>query len=131
MFPQKKLIPVDGQEYTLYTTQHSLKSSAAGSPVVVAPLFIYSDDTSGNRSKKWNKFDLWCVSLACLPKYEARKINNIHFVGCSNRLSALEMSDPIVEDLCMLERGIRVYDSFLRTEILVIAPVICLLADNV
>ena len=91
------------QEYTLYTAQHHLKSSAAGNPVVIAPLFLYSDDTSGNRSKKWNKFDLWCVSLACIPKHEARKVTNIHFVGCSNRLSAMEISSPIVEDLCMLD----------------------------
>ena len=92
---------------------------------------MYIDDVSGNKSKKWNKFDMWSVSLACLPKHESRMFTNIHFVGCSNRLSALEMSGPIVEDLCMLEAGIRVYDCFLKYEILVIAPVICWLCDNV
>ena len=37
---------------------------ANGKPVVVVPLLLYSDDTSGNKSKKWNKFDNWCTLLA-------------------------------------------------------------------
>ena len=93
-------------------TPHQLKSIAGGSPVVIAPLFMYTDFLSGNKSKKWNKFDMWSVSLACLPKHESRMFTNIHFVGCSNRLSALEISGLIVEDLYMLEEGIRVYDCF-------------------
>ena len=91
---------------------------------------MYSDDTSGNRSKKWNKFDIWCISLACLPRSTAQKSSNIFLVSCSNRASALQMTGPIVDDLHTLEKGIRVYDSFLKTDIFVIAPVICLLCDN-
>ena len=41
------------------------------------------------------------------------------------------MSGPIVNDLCLLEKGVCVYDSFLEADVLVIAPVICLLCDNV
>ena len=41
------------------------------------------------------------------------------------------MSGPIINDLCLLEKGICVHHSFLDTDVLVIAPVICLLCDNV
>ena len=76
-----------------------MKLHSDGLPVVIAPIVLYSDDMSGNRSKKWNKFDVWCVTLAGLPRIEAVKFQNIHFIVYSNRLSALEMAEPIVEDL--------------------------------
>ena len=41
------------------------------------------------------------------------------------------MSGPIVEDLLMLEEGMIIYDSFMKTDAYVIAPVICFLCDNV
>jgi hypothetical protein len=40
------------------------------------------------------------------------------------------MTAPIVEDLLMLEKGVRVFDSLLNMEVMVVAPVICLLCDN-
>ena len=52
------------------------------SPYVLVPLLIYSDDTSGNRYKSGINFDVWCMTLACLPKYDARKFENIHFITC-------------------------------------------------
>uniref|UniRef100_A0A1X7UVS3 C2H2-type domain-containing protein n=1 Tax=Amphimedon queenslandica TaxID=400682 RepID=A0A1X7UVS3_AMPQE len=117
-------------EYVNFVEEHPLKVRAAGLPVVVAPVYIYSDDTSGNRSKKWNKFDIWCISLACLPLDSSHDISNIYFMCCSNRCDALQMAGPVAADLCRLELGIQVHDSFLHTDILVIAPVIGLLCDN-
>ena len=98
-------------------------------PVVIAPLLIYSDDTSGNRSKKWNKFDVWCISLACLPRDCIHDTTNIYFSCCSNRCNALQMLPPIVDDLSVLEKGLVMY-VFLKTRIMVFSPVICLLCDN-
>jgi len=33
-------------------------------PVVTVPLVLFCDDTSGNKSKKWNKFIEWNLTLA-------------------------------------------------------------------
>ena len=41
------------------------------------------------------------------------------------------MSEPIVDDLVMLEQGVHMYDSYLDTMVFVILPVVCLLCDNV
>ena len=63
-------------------TPHPLKKQLielGNMPVVMVALMIYSDDTSGNKLKLWNKFDLWCFLLAGLPKEENAKLENIHF----------------------------------------------------
>ena len=98
--------------------------------MVMSPIVLFSDDTSGNRSKKWNKFDSWCMSMAGLPIKIARQFCNIHLLACSNKVTALEMTSALVKELLVLEQGIIVYDALLKCKILVMAPVICILADN-
>lgn len=100
-------------------------------PRVICPLIVYSDDTSGNRSKKWNKFDYWCLLLAGLPRHENAKLSNIHFIGCSNQANCMEISAPIAGDLLLLEqRGIIAYDALLQKQVRVIAPIIVFTGDN-
>ena len=77
------------QEYRAYTCCHSLKSIAGELPVVMVPLILYSDDTSGNKSKQWNKFDNWCLKLAGLPNDENQKLENIHHICSSNKVTNL------------------------------------------
>ena len=43
---------------------HYTKELAGGRPVVNIPLILYSDDSSGKKSKKRNKFDNWALLLA-------------------------------------------------------------------
>ena len=52
-------------------------------------------------------------------------------VTCSNRVSAIEIAGPIVDDLIALEReGVVVYDALTQREVRVLAPVIGGIADN-
>ena len=84
-----------------------------------------------HRSKKWNKFDLWALLLAGLPRHENSKLENIHLICCSNRASPLEMAQPLVEQLISLEiEGVEVFDSYLQQNVLVVAPLLLLMADN-
>ena len=103
---------------------------AKGLPVVIIPLLLYTDDTSGNRSKKWNKFDAWCLLLAGLPRHLNSQLHNIHFLSCSNKVDCMEMTLPIAQDLRRLEEGVVMFDSLEGRDVLVIAPVIAILADN-
>lgn len=109
---------------------HQLKYQCHGLPVIMAPIVLYSDDTSGNRSKKWNKFDCWCLSMAGLPIKLARQFSNIHLLAFSNKVSAFNMTNALVKELLVLEKGITVYDDFLKHDIYLLAPVMCILADN-
>ena len=51
----------------IYVEEHHLKSVAKGLPIVLGPIVIYSDDMSGNLTKRWNKFDCYSMSFAGLP----------------------------------------------------------------
>ena len=99
-------------------------------PVVMVPLMIYSDDTSGNRSKVWNKFDSWCFLLAGLPKKENAKLENIHFICTSNKVSVLGLAVVPVQELKLLEDGIVAYNAAMQCDVLIVRPVLCLLCDN-
>ena len=68
------------------------------------------------------------VDLAGLPCHQNSQLHNIHFIACSNKVDCMEMSGAIVSD------GIVMYDSTLKQNVLVFAPVIAAviaaLADN-
>lgn len=99
-------------------------------PVIVVPINLFTDDSSGNRSKKWNQFNCWTLMLAGLPHHENARLHNIHLLSYSNRVSVLDMATPIVEDLLELEKGVKMFDAYLRQEVYVVAPVLSVLADN-
>ena len=107
-----------------------MKLTCRGLPVRMVPLLLYTDDTSGNRSKKWNKFDCWCFLLAGLPHHMNSQLHNIHFIACSNRVDCMDMAEAIAHDLKKLEEGVMMYDASLKREVMVIAPVLAILADN-
>jgi hypothetical protein len=95
------------------------------------PLILYTDDTSGNRSKQWNKFDCWCLKIAGLPNKENAKLHNIHFICCSSKCKVLDMTQPLVDDLQKLEAsGIVAYNAFLEEFVLLVAPVICMIGET-
>ena len=108
-----------------------MKVRSAGLHVVPLPLVIFTDDTSGNKSKKWNKFEWWGFTLGGLPQSECRKPSNIHFISCSNKVPILDMAVPIVEQLNAAEDGFEAYDNFLDQRVYVTAPVLIITVDNV
>ena len=96
---------------------------------MMLPLVLFSDDTSGNRSKKWHKFDSWSVLFAGLPRQDNAKIKNIHFICCSDVVSALDMAVPLSQELQDLEmHGVDAYDSLLKQHVLILAPLIMYLS---
>lgn len=119
------------QQWEVLTSVHPSKASSNSLPVFTLPLILYSDDTSGNRSKKWNKFDVWTLLLAGLPRSDNAKMENIHMITASNQVSALDMSTPIVKDLQKLEEeGIVTYDAHLKQNVRVLAKVLVIICDN-
>ena len=40
------------------------------------------------------------------------------------------MAKPLVQEQNILEKGVIMYDSFLQDDILVVAPVLCIICDN-
>ena len=119
------------QEYSQHLKPHHLKEKAGGRPVVMVPLVLFSDDTSGNKSKKWHKFDSWSFILAGLPRHENSKISNLHFCCCSDVASAMDMSGAIAVELSKLENeGIEAFDAHLKEMVIIVSPLLCIVADN-
>ncbi|KAK6997382.1 hypothetical protein R3P38DRAFT_3416225 [Favolaschia claudopus] len=107
------------------------RAKANGSRVVVFPMWVYCDDTSGNVSKKWNEHNSFLMTPAGLPRAEAQKEYNIHFLCTSNIAQPLEMLDGIVEQLEQAQGdGIWVWDIEHNEPVLVIPEVLALLGDN-
>lgn len=109
---------------------HPLKEESDNLMVTMVPLILFSDDVSGNRSKKWNGLDVWVMLLAGLSKDENAKLHNIHLITASNKVKTLELAEPIVKDLIKLERGVVMYDAYFQKKVVVVAPVLCIMADN-
>ena len=81
-----------------------------GIPVVMVPITLFTDDTSGNKSKQWNKFDSWNFRLEGFSKKENGNLQNIHFICASNKVPVLDMAVPLVQEFTALENeGIMVY----------------------
>eukprot|EP00731_Ephydatia_muelleri_P006511 Em0003g759a len=119
------------EEKMQYFASNEWKEKAGGKKVIMVPLILFTDDTSGNRSKKWNKFESWYLLLAGLGRHANAKPSNIHFLTTSNKVSPLDQSVPIVEELLLLEsEGIEAYDAFSDCQVLVFAPLICVICDN-
>lgn len=92
------------------------------------PLVLFSDDTSGNKSKKWHKFDSWSPGLS---RHENAKLSKIHFCCCSDVVSAVDMTIALAPELNQLEKdGMIAYDALLKQQVLVVSPLMCILADN-
>lgn len=67
------------------------RARAEGKVIRHVPIMLYSDDTSGNVSKEFNKHMLYHFTLAgLLPKLSDQEYF-IHFLSSSNSASALEL----------------------------------------
>jgi hypothetical protein len=60
---------------------------------------MYCDDTSGNTSKKWNEHNSYLFTLAGLPREQAAKEYNVHFLCTSNKAPPLEMLDGVLDQI--------------------------------
>lgn len=63
------------------------------------PMWLYCDDTSGNKSKKWNEHNSFLMIPAGLPQAHIHHERNIHFLCTSNIAPPLEMLDGIAIEL--------------------------------
>ncbi|KAH9807809.1 hypothetical protein DFH28DRAFT_1201673 [Melampsora americana] len=95
------------------------------------PIALYSDDTSGNVSKKWNKHMSFYFTLAGLRPRFTNQEYHIHPLCTSNIASALEQGDQIVDELNeAAANGFRAYDCMTEQEVLVIPFILCHMGDS-
>ncbi|KAJ1555108.1 hypothetical protein HK096_008907 [Nowakowskiella sp. JEL0078] len=110
---------------------NTLHIKAAGALVMIFPIALFTDDMSGNRSKKWNCHESWLWSPACIPIHEAQRPYNIHFVCTSNRSSSLEIAPALMKELQKSgKEGIQCIHGITNEEILALPRALNVIADN-
>jgi hypothetical protein len=125
-----------GRRFTIekaseYCADNHLRSKADGRMIVFAPIIIFCDDMSGNRSKRWNKYESWYWTFAGLPPEEVNKEYNIHFLATSNAVSGMKMLPSFVDDMIAdLNAGFIAFDAVDREEVLVVGTVFIFVGDN-
>ncbi|KAH9807600.1 hypothetical protein DFH28DRAFT_938119 [Melampsora americana] len=104
---------------------------ADGLLIQSVPIALYSDDTSGNVSKKWNKHMSYYFTLAGLKPKLTNQEYHIHPLCTSNVSSALEQGDQIVDELNQAaSRGFRAYDCSIKQDVIVIPFILCHMGDS-
>ncbi|KAH9817521.1 hypothetical protein DFH28DRAFT_1155633 [Melampsora americana] len=104
---------------------------AKGKVIKHTPINLYSDDTSGNVSKKYNKHMNVLFSLSGLPPEILNQEYNVHFLATSNCASAPELLDHVVDEINDLSvEGFEVYDHASGDNVLVLVVVLCYLGDS-
>ena len=87
------------QEMNFHSTAHPAKISANGRRTLTLPLVVFLDETSRNRSKKWNKLETYSFFLPSLPREEITKFSNINIVCVSNLVDSEMLGKVIAEDV--------------------------------
>ncbi|KAH9807661.1 hypothetical protein DFH28DRAFT_1138529 [Melampsora americana] len=119
--------------YDLYSIPlvNPWREKAKGKVIRHMPITLYSDDTSGNVSKKFNKHMSVYFTLAGLAPEWTNQEFNIHFLATSNAASALDLLDEIIDNINNIgENGFLAYDHVLGEEVLVMAVVLCHVGDS-
>ncbi|PLW51109.1 hypothetical protein PCASD_02459 [Puccinia coronata f. sp. avenae] len=75
------------------------RTKAGGKIIRNVPITLYSDDTSGNVSKRWNKHVSFYFTLSGLPPRISNQEFNCHFLTTSNRAGVLELSEMVINEL--------------------------------
>ncbi|KAK7438400.1 hypothetical protein VKT23_018013 [Stygiomarasmius scandens] len=107
------------------------RTKAKGRRVYAFPIWLYCDDTSGNKSKKWNKHNSFLFTAAGLDRHDVHSEYHVHFLATSNIAPPLEMLDGIADQIEEGQTtGIWAYDCVHCEMVLLIVSVLAMLGDN-
>lgn len=95
----RNVLERSGSKVIVHPVRNPWREKANGMMIRHCPLTLYSDDTSGNVSKRWNKHMSYYFTLSGLPPKLSNQDFNCHFLATSNCASALELGDGIVDEL--------------------------------
>ncbi|KAF5367924.1 hypothetical protein D9758_004368 [Tetrapyrgos nigripes] len=122
---------VSSWTYSDPTKENPWRAKSKRHRVYAFPIWLYCDDTSGNKSKKWNKHNSFLFTAAGLDQHDAHSEYHIHFLATSNIAPPLEMLDGIADQLEEGQTvGIWAYDCDHQDMVLLIVSVLAMLGDN-
>ncbi|KAL0092851.1 hypothetical protein J3Q64DRAFT_1846011 [Phycomyces blakesleeanus] len=100
--------------------------------VKIAPVILFSDDTSGNISKQFNPYKSWLMKCVALSFEERCSIENILFISAipkKKSANAASLLPEIVDDLKKLENSVVMFSAEDNAYVLVVPPLLWIEAD--
>ncbi|KAH9815167.1 hypothetical protein DFH28DRAFT_1107682 [Melampsora americana] len=129
--PNTRLLQTTNTGVRVIALPNPWRVKANGMLIRSVPIALYSDDTSGNVSKKWNKHMSFYFTLAGLRPKLTNQEYNIHPLCTSNTANALEQGDQIVDELNQAaSTGFCAYDCSVQKDVLVIPFILCHMGDS-
>ncbi|KAI9326373.1 hypothetical protein DFJ73DRAFT_632647, partial [Zopfochytrium polystomum] len=101
-----------------------------GKRVLMLPLVLSCDDTSGNESLQWNKYESWIMTFAGLPARLRYLLCFTFFILSSKTASGIETAEVIAENFCEMRDGIDGYDPINNEAVIFTASILQIVADN-
>ncbi|CAG2217414.1 unnamed protein product [Mytilus edulis] len=99
-------------------------------PVVTVPINIFIDDTSANKSRRWDALHCIQTQLAGIPLKDKQRNRNVMVLGTSDKVAILDIAKPICDDILSLKSsGIRGFDAMTKENIMITSDVNCIIAD--
>ncbi|KAL0077270.1 hypothetical protein F4703DRAFT_1883021 [Phycomyces blakesleeanus] len=101
--------------------------------VRIVSIILFTDDTSGNRSKQYNPFESWLMRCAALPFKDRNSIANIQFLSTipkKDGANGMSLLPAIVDDFKKLEKGVKMFSAEDNEYVLVVAPILWIEADT-
>ncbi|KAL0096968.1 hypothetical protein J3Q64DRAFT_1710371 [Phycomyces blakesleeanus] len=100
--------------------------------VRIVSIILFTDDTSGNRSKQYNPFESWLMRCAALPFKDRNSIANIQFLSTipkKDGANGMSLLPAIVDDFKKLEKGVKMFSAEDNEYVLVVAPILWIETD--
>ncbi|POW11984.1 hypothetical protein PSTT_04786, partial [Puccinia striiformis] len=84
------------ETYSVIRLPNNWREKAQGRIIRHVPITLYADDTSGNKSKQWNKHISFYFTLSGLHPHLTNQEYHMHFLSTSNVATSLELAAPII-----------------------------------
>ncbi|OAD66967.1 hypothetical protein PHYBLDRAFT_151907 [Phycomyces blakesleeanus NRRL 1555(-)] len=131
---------LDKKHYDLLYISHCLKKAVSGESnvgtfykVIIAPIYLFTDDTSGSWSKQYNLYKSWSMFLTAMSYAERSSTKNIFFLSAVSKkkgVSDLSLLPMIAKNLMKLESVILMYSAKHKKYVLVVALLLFIEADT-
>ena len=131
-FQGQSLTPLPLAVRKEFANQHSAVAEARrrGCEIVLLPIALFSDETSGNRRGRGSMHESSSVTFLGMDFHARQLEKNSFILSTSAQITAMEQFLPLAPWLKELEDGVLAVDGANGQKAIVVAPIGALLGDN-
>jgi hypothetical protein len=117
--------PVSSEYLKSFMFENSAKLLAKqhNTYIVLAPINLFSDKTSGTLSSRFSKYENTTFHSANLPFHERSLLENHHLISTACSVNDKEQMPAIKNELLQLEQGIVGIDGLTGIKVIIVSPI--------